>query len=321
MFEILIAFGLDLLLGDPGYSWHPVRIMGRWIERTERWLRFLIPSARLAGFLQALLLPFTIFFGVWFLCEVTIQIQPFLGKIFSIYFIYSVIAVRDLEVEAKRVYAALLNRKLETARKNLSRLVGRDTANLSEEEVARGAVEAVAESFVDGILAPLFYAALGGAPLAMAYKAINTLDSMVANRSPRYREFGFTAAKLDEIVNWIPARISWFLIGIGAAFINGRMSEAWRVGVEDGARTSFSNSVVPEAAFAGALGVELGGANFYQGEKVETPKLGYPLRPLEVSDIRLAYRLMKASAWASLVFAMILSYLAQFIFTKMSHPL
>ena len=321
MLEIFFAFGLDLLIGDPSYSWHPVRVIGRWIERTERWLRSFIPSSRLAGFLQAVVFPLGVFLIVWFLCEVSFQIQPLLQKVVSIYFIYSAVAVRDLEVEAKRVYAALVNRKLETARKNLSRIVGRDTKNLTEEEVARGAVEAVAESFVDSVLAPLLYAALGGAPLAMAYKTINTLDSMVGNRTPRYREFGAVSAKLDEIANWIPARISWVLIGIGAAFINGRIQEAWRVGVEDGASTSFPNSVVPEAAFAGALGVELGGTNFYQGEKVETPKLGYPMRSLEVNDIRLAYRLMKASAWASVVFAMILNCLVRFISAKISHPL
>lgn len=321
MFEILAAFGLDLLLGDPTYSWHPVRVIGRWIEGAERWLRSFTPNARLGGFLLAVFLPLTIFFIVWFFCEVSFQIQPFLQKVISIYLIYSAISVRDLEVEAKRVYAALTNRKIKTARKNLSRLVGRDTQDLSEEEVTRGAVEAVAESFVDGVLSPLFYAALGGAPLAMAYKAINTLDSMVANRSPRYREFGFAAAKLDEIANWIPARISWLLIGIGAAFTNGRTNEAWRVGLEDGIRPSFPNSAVPEAAFAGALGVQLGGVNFYQGEKVETPKLGYPMRSLETSDVRAAYHLMKASAWASLFFALFLSCLVEFISNKISHPL
>ncbi len=321
MLEILIAFGLDLFFGDPSYSWHPVRVIGRWVGRTERWLRFLIPWARLAGFFQAILLPGGVFVIVWFLCDVALQIDPLLNKVVSIYFIYSVIAVRDLEIEAKRVFAALANRKLKTAQKNLSHLVGRDTENLNEEEVIRGAVEAVAESFVDGILSPLFYAALGGAPLAMAYKVVNTLDSMVANKSPRYREFGFAAAKFDEVVNWIPARISWFLIGIGAVFTNGRSYEAWRVGVEEGARTSLPNSTVPEAAFAGALGVQLGGTNFYRGEKVETPKLGYPMRPLETSDIRCAYQLMKASAWAGLVFAVILNFLVEFISTKMAQPL
>lgn len=321
MFEIFFAFGLDLLLGDPSYSWHPVRLIGRSIEKSEAWLRSRLPSERLSGLLQAILLPLATFLMVSFLCEIAFQIHPLLKKILSVYFIYSAIAVRDLEVETKRVYTALLNRKLEAARKNLSRIVGRDTQNLSEEEVVRAAVEAVAESFVDGILSPLFYAAFGGAPLAMAYKAVNTLDSMVGHQTPRYREFGFAAAKLDELVNWIPARISWLFIGIGAAFTNGRTQEAWRVGLEDGAATSFPNGVVPEAAFAGALGVQLGGTNFYQGERKETPPLGYPMRPLEIHDIRLAYRLMKASAWASVVFAMILNFLVGFISIRIVRPL
>lgn len=321
MLEILIAFGLDLLIGDPSYSWHPVRVIGRWIERTEAWLRSFIGNGRFAGFLQAILLPLATFILVWFLCEVSFQIQPLSNRVLSIFFIYSALSIRDLEVEAKRVYGALINRKLETARKNLSRIVSRDTGNLNEEEVIRGTVETVAESFMDGVVSPLFYAVIGGAPLAMAYKAVNTLDSMVGRRSPRYREFGFAAAKLDEVVNWLPARISWFLIGVGAAFINGRTQEAWRVGLENGVNTVFPNSVVPEATFAGALGMQLGGTNFYQGEKVETPRLGYSMRSLEVNDIRLAYRLMKASAWASLVFALILNCLIRFISIKMSRPL
>ena len=321
MLEILSAFGLDLLLGDPPYPWHPIRILGGWIEQTEKWLRAHLSPPRLAGFIQALLIPAVTFMVVWFLCGIADQISPLWKKIISIYFLYSAIAVRDLEKEARKVFISLSNGKLDSARKNLSQMVGRDTQDLSQPEVIRATVEAVAESFVDGVLSPLFYAALGGAPLAMAYKAINTLDSMVASRSPRYREFGWMAAKLDEIVNWIPARISWFLIGIGTAFINGRTQEAWRVGFEDGAAVSLGNGLVPEAAFAGALGVQLGGVNFYHGEKVETPKLGYPMRPLEMTDIRLAYRLMKASAWTSLAFALLLNFLVWICYTKIFHPL
>ena len=314
MVEIVIAFVLDLILGDPVYPWHPARVIGRLIERLEGGLRSRILNERLAGFLEAFAISSATFFFVWFLTELASQIHPTLKSILSIYFLYSAISVKDLSIEARKISTALRNQKLDVARKNLSLIVGRDTQNLGEMEVVRATVESVAESFVDGVLSPLFYAALGGAPLAMAYKAINTLDSMVGKRTPRYREFGFAAAKLDEIVNWIPARISWLLIGVGSFFVNGRGAEAWRVGLEDGVAAFFSNSVVPEAAFAGALGVELGGTNFYDGEKVETPKLGYSMRPLERSDIRLASRLMKASSWAALVFALMLNCLSYLIF-------
>ena len=321
MIEILTAFLLDLFFGDPNYSWHPVRIIGGWIQKTEAWLRSRIAGERLAGLFQAVLIPLAAFVSVWFLTELAFQIHPLLKSLVSIYFLYSAIAVTDLEKEARRIYVCLTNRKLETARENLSRIVGRDTKDLNEEQVTRATVESVAESFVDGILSPLFYAAIGGAPLAMAYKAINTLDSMVGRKTPRYLTFGAPAAKLDEWANWIPARISWFLIGIGAAFVNGRTQEAWYAGWKDGAGTSFPNSAVPEAAFAGALGVELGGTNFYDGKKVDTPKLGFPMRSLELGDIRKAYHLMKMSAWTALVFALVLNALAGLLYTKIFNPL
>lgn len=321
MFELLAAFVLDRIFGDPVYGWHPVRLIGGWITKTEKWLRSLFPRERTAGLIQAVLIPLATWVFVSFLCEAAFQIHPALKFSLTVYFLYSAIAVKDLKDEARRVYAAITKRKLEAARKNLSRLVGRDTENLDEEEVIRGTVEAVAESFVDGVWSPLFYAALGGAPLAMAYKAVNTLDSMVGLRTPKYREFGRAAAKLDEIANWIPARLSWFLIGLGTLLVNGRIREAWRVGLEHGSGTGLSNSAVPEAAFAGALGVQLGGTNFYQGEKVETPKLGYPMRTLESGHIREAYQLMSASAWFALGIAVLLRAAFLFFTARITQPL
>jgi adenosylcobinamide-phosphate synthase len=195
----------------------------------------------------------------------------------------------------------------------LARIVGRDTANLNEAEVIRATVETVAESLMDGVVAPLFYAAIGGAPFAITYKAINTLDSMVGNRSARYKKFGYFSAKIDEIANWIPARISWFLIGVGAFFVNGRASESWQIGYKDGVVPSPANSIVPEASFAGALGVELGGTNYYSGKAVETQKMGYPTRALEKDDVRTAVQLMQASSWAALIFALFLHFLVSLV--------
>lgn len=316
MVEIIIAFALDLLVGDPPYALHPVRIIGRRVEATEKWLRAGISNPKLAGFIQVLVISVSTFSVVWFLTELAAQFAPLLGKAFTIYFLYSAISVKDLSLEARKVYTALRNHKIEAARENLSRIVGRDTKDLSEEEVIRATVETVAESFVDGVFSPLLFAAIGGAPLAMTYKAINTLDSMVGRRTPQYRKFGFVAAKLDEIVNWIPARISWFLIGLGAFVINGRGLEAMRVGLEEGAITLSPNGAVPEAAFAGALGIELGGTNTYGGEKIKTPKLGYPMNPLERSTIRNAVNLMKASAWASLFFALLVRTLSGVLYYR-----
>ena len=315
MVELVIAFGLDLFWGDPSYPWHPVRIIGSWIRKTELWLRARVPSPWLAGLIQAIFIPAVVYTFIWFLTEVAFQISPMFKSMLVVYFLYSSISVKDLSSEARRVHAALRNGKLEAARENLSRIVGRDTQDLSETEVVRGTVETVAESFVDGVLSPLFYAAWGGAPLAMAYKAINTLDSMVGLRTPKYQEYGKVAARLDALVNWIPARISWLLIGLASFFVNGRTQEAWHVATQNFRDVGWGNGVIPEAAFAGALGVELGGTNYYNGKKFETPKLGIAMHSLEPSDIRQAIDLMKTSSWGALAFALILRFLASLIFS------
>ena len=322
MLELIIAFSLDLVLGDPVYQWHPVRILGRLIQKTESWLRKNIGEGRFSGILLALFVPSLTFISIWFLTELSFQIHPFLKRLLTIYFIYSALAVKDLIQEGRKIYAYLVKSQLDPARKSLSHIVGRDTDDLSETEVIRGTIEALAESFVDGILSPLFFAAVGGAPLAMTYKAINTLDSMVGHRTPQYREFGFVSAKLDELINWIPARISWLIIGIGAFFANERSLEAWRIGFEKGAAKTFhSNSVVPEAAFAGALGVQLGGTNYYQKQKVETPKVGYPMRSLEKKDIRRAYYLVRTSAWVALGFALLIYCISWFCSVNIVDPI
>lgn len=321
MIEVVTAFILDRIFGDPPYAWHPVRLIGGWIVKSEGWLRAHLGNERLAGTVQAFLIPVSTGLFVWFLIGAASQFHPVLKFVVSVYFLYSALAVKDLKDEARRVYVALVNHKPESARKNLSRIAGRDTGNLSEEEVIRGTVESVAESFVDGVWSPLFYWALGGVPLMMVYKAVNTLDSMVGHRTPRYREFGATAAKLDEIMNWIPARISWFLIGLGAVFVNGRFQEAWRVGLEHGVQGDHPNSVVPEAAFAGGLGVELGGTNYYEDERVETPRVGYPMRSLGSDDIRTAYQLMLASAWWALGGAVFINLLIGWVQSRIAHPL
>ena len=314
MLELPIAFALDLFFGDPEYSWHPVRIIGGWIQKSEAWLRAHFPDEKLGGLLQAIFIPTVVYAFVWLVTEIAFQIHPLFKSILAIYFFYSSISIKDLSSEARRVHLALRNGKLESAREHLSRIVGRDTQDLNEDEVVRGAVETVAESFVDGVLSPLFYAALGGAPLAMAYKAVNTLDSMVGLRTPKYREYGKAAAKIDEIANWLPARISWFLIGLATFFVNGRTQEAWHVAAQNLGSRGLSNGTIPEAAFAGALGVQLGGTNSYSGEKFQTPQLGYPMHSLDPSDIRRAVQLMKASSWVALGAAMVIQLWASLLF-------
>jgi adenosylcobinamide-phosphate synthase len=185
-------------------------------------------------------------------------------------------------------------------------IVGRDTAKLSESEVARATVETVAESSADGVIAPLFYLAIGGAPLALAYKAVNTLDSMIGHQDERYMDFGWASARLDDLINWIPARVAAVLLIIGAAMTTGQLEQVrngWRVFRRDGSKHPSPNSGRPEAAMAGILGVRLGGTNFYDGIAQERPILGHAGRDTRPGDIRSAVKVMVAASMLGVAIA------------------
>lgn len=308
MFELVLAFLLDLLLGDPVYALHPVRLMGRGIASSENFLRSRIQSERTAGAVLAVFFPLFVFLASWLLIAFLYRLHFALGWTASLYGIYSALSVRDLRDEGLRIYKDLLKRDLERARRALARIVGRDTQALTEEEIIRAGVETIAESTVDGIIAPLFYAAVGGAPLALTYKAINTLDSMIGHKNVRYLEFGMAAAKQDDAWNWIPARISYYVIAVAALIFNRRIKEASFVGWEDGMIAGYGNSAIPEAAFAGALGLRLGGPSSYEGRLEEKPLLGFPVKNFDCEDLIKSMRLMLISAWISLLFAVAVRY-------------
>jgi adenosylcobinamide-phosphate synthase len=202
------------------------------------------------------------------------------------------LAARSLHRESKQVADALEAGDLEGARQLLSQIVGRDTAELSEEQVWRATVETVAENSSDGVVAPLFFLMLGGPLAALAYKAVNTLDSMVGYRNERYLHFGWAAARLDDLVNWLPARLTGGLICCCAHSIGLSGQGAWRIMERDGRKHSSPNAGIPEAAVAGALGVRLGGSSSYFGQLVEKPFIGEPLQPLDTRAWRGSIRLM-----------------------------
>lgn len=313
MFELTAAFLFDLWLGDPVYRFHPVRLMGNFIERGEIFLRKTISNEKLAGAFLAVLLPVTAAVLAWFLIRLLSFIHPALGTAAEVFGIYSAISVHDLKKEALMIYADLGKSDLPKARVDLGRIVGRDTVNLSQKEVIRASVETVAESTLDGIVAPLFFAALGGAPLALAYKAVNTLDSMIGHKNERYTNFGFFAAKLDEAANWIPARLSFVLSSLAAFFVTGRFSEAVYAGKLHGISGNSGNGAIPEATFAGALGLQLGGpSTYYGGKVVEKPLLGFPKKDFDREDILASIQLMIATAWITLGFAVLYRWLWRF---------
>jgi adenosylcobinamide-phosphate synthase len=299
--HVLLAFGIDLLVGDPPRRSHPVVIIGKTIEFLEPVLR---PITHLASDknskgmerLMGSVLTVTVTVGSFLACRWAIDllnsVSPTLGGLLSLWLLSTTIAARDLREAAYKVYYPVAEGDLESARDNLQMIVGRDTGNLGVHEIVRGAVETVAENTSDGVIAPLFYGFLGGAPLAMAYKAVNTLDSMVGYKNEKYLNFGWASAKLDDLANYVPARITGTLLVI-ASFILGfdckRAAETIR---RSAYKHPSPNSGVCEAAVAGALGVRLGGLNFYGGEPSFRSYIGEPVDSLEPRHIRDAVRLM-----------------------------
>ena len=298
-----LSFVLDLLLGDPEKLLHPVVVMGKAISRLEKILRAGFPKTprgeRAAGFVLALLLPVgTLTVTILVLWAVGL-IHPILRFALGVFWGWQALALKGLNTESKRVYTALTTGTIEEARKAVSRIVGRDTQRLDEAGVTRAAVETVAENFSDGVLAPLFYLLLGGAPLALCYKAINTMDSMVGYKNERYLHFGRAAAKLDDIANFLPSRIAALLWVAAAALTGNDARNAWRIWRRDRRNHASPNSAQTESACAGALGVQLAGPAYYFGEYYAKPTIGDPLRPIEPEDILRANRMMYvASAFA-----------------------
>lgn len=311
------AFLLDLLLGDPQWFPHPVRLVGKLATATERLfrgMRFL--PLRVAGILTAMMVIATTVAVVQLLVWQAARLHPLAGLIVSVLLLYFAIAPRDLAAHAAAVRDALLSGDLELARRKVAMMVGRDTSSLDEEGVARAAVESVAENTSDGVTAPLFYGILFGPAGAWLYKASNTLDSMFGYRNERYREFGWASARFDDLLNWLPARLTVLAV-VGAAFIL-RLDPAASIrSVRLCARRHESpNAGYPESAFAGALGVTLGGARSYGGVTKTVPTLGIREGAMEAATITRAMRLMYATATIFLAAGIVILFITEQLTTR-----
>ena len=295
------GFVLDFLFGDPRWLPHPVRLIGRLVSWAEPRCRQLIAHEYLAGAVFAFAVVTATGASVWCIIWILQQIHALLAGLGTVYFMYAGLAAGDLAQEATAVWRKLREEDIDLARQQLSRIVGRDTQQLDAPEIVRATVETVAESTVDGVLAPIIFAALAGAPGLWAYKAINTLDSMVGHREEPYTRFGWAAARLDDVANFVPARLGWFLFGIGTWVTGGDPGRCWRIGWRDGAKHPSPNAGISEAAMAGALGVRLGGTNSYDGVIYVQPYLGDALRPLDIACIPQAVRVMYVTSTAGLV--------------------
>ena len=291
--HILAGVGLDLVFGDPRWLPHPVRGFGYAAGRLEKLCR----ATRLPLRLSGALFTAVAVAGATTIVYVTLPWA-------SVYWIWMLLALRDLDHEAALVLKALRVNDLSRARRLLSNIVGRDTAHLNESQILRAVIETVAENLSDAVIAPLFYLAIGGPAGMAAYKAVNTLDSMVGYRNSRYLEFGWASARLDDLLNWIPSRLSAALVWIAALLLGYDVGNSVRITFRDASNQPSPNSGYPEAAVAGALGVQLGGLNHYGGVPSRKEFLGDPLRPLSHESFSRTRRILY-SASAVMVLAVI----------------
>ena len=293
---VLGGFLLDALLGDPAWLPHPVVLMGRCISALEKRLRAALPKTPrgelVGGAVVAAALPLGTLAVTGLACRAAARLHPALGLAVQMFWCGQALAAKGLVQESMNVYRELVKDDLPAARKAVSRIVGRDTEALTAEGVTKAAVETVAENASDGVIAPLLYMLLGGAPLALTYKAINTMDSMLGYKNEKYLYFGRAAAKLDDVANYIPSRLAGLLWVAAAALTGNSASGAWRIWRRDRRNHASPNSAQTESACAGALGVQLAGPAYYFGEYYPKPTIGDPLRPIEPEDILRADRMM-----------------------------
>jgi adenosylcobinamide-phosphate synthase len=295
------AWGLDLLFGDPRALPHPVVAIGRVVRNAEDFWPRVLRHRRSAGIaltLSVLALTAATTWGILFL---TAALAPALALLATIWLSYTCLATRSLHRESAKVIEALEAGDLAGARLALAWIVSRDTADLGEEAIIRATCETVAENTSDGIIAPLFYLVLGGPILGMTYKAASTLDSMVGYKNAKYLQLGWASARLDDLLNLIPARLTVLLIVLCAPLIGLSAGQALQTAWRDGGKSSSPNAGYPMAAMAGALGVTFGGTATYFGVSCEKPTLGSARHPLTIADYHRAIRLMYAVSLAALL--------------------
>jgi len=297
---IFIGYFLDIAFGDPYWIPHPIIFIGKGISKLEAYLRSFFDKDRKAK-LGGVILAVVIIIGTYLIASSMLHIikiySPLLSKLVEVFMIFQILAAKSLAKESRKVYYPLKEGNIQEARRFLSYIVGRDTTNLEEEGITRAAVETVAENISDGIIAPLFYIFIGGAPLGMAYKAVNTLDSMVGYKNEKYKDFGWASAKIDDAANFIPARLTGILIVIASLLLRYDFKSSFKILLRDRKNHSSPNCGYPEAATAGALNVQLGGTNIYFGKPVYKPTIGDKIRALDFDDINRTIRIMYVTSF------------------------
>lgn len=294
MIDIILGVIIDFILGDPYWFPHPIIYIGKLISFLEKKARILArdeKTLRVYGGVIVIIVTSLSFFIPYSLLRL-VKPFPLIYHIINILIIWTTISARCLHKEAAKIYEALKNNDLDDARKKLSYIVGRDTMSLTVSEIIRADVETVAENTSDGVIAPLLFAMIGGAPLAMLYKGINTMDSMLGYMNEKYKFIGYFPAKTDDLFNLIPARISGVLISLAAPITHGNIIKSLKIMLRDRKNHKSPNCAYPEAAAAGAMKVQLGGINSYFGESVYKPTIGDKIKDLQPINIIDSIKLM-----------------------------
>lgn len=307
MGSLLLGFGLDWAIGDPQNPYHPVRfigLLGSFLEKVFR--KVFKKGLKIAGLLTWILTVGITYYITLKISYIFDDINIYLGIIIRGILIYFCIASKGLVVEGLKVIDALRKDDIIEARKRLSYIVGRDTESLDKKAIVRAVIETVAENMSDGIIAPLIFIGIGGAPLGMAYKAINTCDSMFGYKNEKYKDFGFFPAKLDDVFNFIPARLTGILIVIASFLLGLDYKNSFKIFKRDRKNHTSPNSAHPEAAVAGALRIKLGGSNYYFGKEVKKPTIGDGIRNIEIEDLYKTNSILEVVSLLGFIIAIII---------------
>ncbi len=310
--DLTIGFILDLLIGDPDNPFHPVRGIGWVAAKLESVFRKVLgKSLKAAGLIVWIITvvsTFLLTYGIIIFCG---EINTYLGMLIEGSIIYFCISAKGLVVEGYKVIKYLKDGNIEKSRKQLSYIVGRDTERLDSQSIVRAVIETIAENMSDGVIAPLLFAGIFGAPGAMVYKAVNTMDSMFGYKNDRYIDFGYFPAKLDDLFNYIPARITGILIIVSSFILRKDYKNSFKIFKRDRYNHTSPNSAHPEAAMAGALGIQLGGSNYYFGKLVEKPVIGDKIKEVEVYHVDETVKILYLSAvigFITIIFIKLLIY-------------
>ena len=302
---LVMGYILDLIFGDPYWMPHPVRFIGNLISILEKVIRRFMPKTKRGEYIGGIILTVMVVSISMVIPLVIIlmakSINTYLALTVETFMCYQILATKSLKVESMKVYDELAKNDLPSARKAVSMIVGRDTKDLTFSGVAKAAVETVAENTSDGIIAPMIFIAIGGAPMGFFYKAINTLDSMVGYKNERYINFGRFAAKLDDVVNYLPARISAYQMILSSFFLRYDYKNAFKIYKRDRYNHTSPNSAQTESVCAGALDVQLAGNAYYFGKLYEKPTIGDDIREINYDDIKKANRLLYCTSFISIV--------------------